>query len=252
MKYSICIENLFEDIPIYDRISIAKECGADAVEIYNPALYDCKKMGKILRHYDIPLVECGLVEGWSIRLTAPIEIIKNNLFKTIALAKELGCTSFTGHVSEGDIDHIEEKRILVSNLCQLAEICEKEGVNIAIEMLNSLYDSPGYLLDTTNKAVDVLKQVGSPNIKLLYDCYHTQLMEGNLINTVKDNIEYIGHFHGSGVPKRIELFYGEVNFKSLLKAIKESGYKGWFGIEYWPSYDNAQSLIDVLAYLRTE
>lgn len=250
MKYSFCIETMFEDVPIYDRIALAKDCGADAVEFYNPALYDCRRVASILEKLDIPLIECGIVDGWNVRLNAPIEIVEKNLGQTIALAKELGCTSFTGHVAEGDIDPVLEKNVLVDNLRRLAEICEKEDVTIAIEMLNSLYDNRGYLLDTTKKAVDVLKRVGSPNIKLLYDCYHTQLMEGNLIKTVQKNFEFIGHFHGSGVPGRDELFHGEVNYKALVEAIEKAGYTGWFGLEYWPSYDNAQSLRDVMTYLK--
>ena len=252
MKYSFCIETMFDDLPIYDRVAVAKDCGADAVEIYNPALYDCKKFAALLAQHNLPMVECGLVEGWDTRLNAPIEILKNNLNRTISLGKELGCAAFTGHVAEGDIDPVKERAVLVENLKQLAEICEREDVTINIEILNSVYDSKGYLLDTTRKAAAVLDEVGSPRIKLLYDFYHTQIMEGNLIRTIQDHVNYIGHFHGSGIPERSELFLSEINYPPVIRAVENAGYQGWFGLEYWPTYDHRKSLRDVMDYLKTK
>lgn len=241
---------MFDDLPMNERIVLAKECGAQAVEFYNPALYDGKKIASALSKQNIPLVQCGIVNGWDVRLNAPYEIVEKQVKETIALGKELGCTSYTGHVAEGDIDPAREQIVLIDNLKRLAELCEQECVTITIEMLNSLYDNKGYLLDTTKKAADVLRAVGSDRIKLLYDCYHTQLMEGNLINTIREYLPYIGHFHGSSIPYRNELFNGEVQYRGLADAIDAAGYQGWFGLEYWPSFDHRQSLLDVLSYLK--
>ena len=77
-----------------------------------------------------------------------------------------------------------------------------------------------------------------------------QLMEGNLVNQIRENAAYIGHFHSAGVPGRHELHLGETNYPFVIRAAEEAGYQGYFGFEYWPTYENAQSLRDVLQYVR--
>ena len=95
-----------------------------------------------------------------------------------------------------------------------------------------------------------MKAVDSPNIKLLYDCYHMQLMEGNLVNQITENIDYIGHFHSAGVPGRHELHKGEINYPFVIKAAEDAGYDRYFGFEYWATYDNKESVKDILKYVR--
>ena len=93
--------------------------------------------------------------------------------------------------------------------------------------------------------------MGNPYVKLLYDVYHMQIMQGNIIATIIANIAAIGHFHSAGVPKRHELYVGELNYRSIVKVVEAAGYKGFFGLEYWPTYtDHQQSLADVMKYLR--
>lgn len=96
---------------------------------------------------------------------------------------------------------------------------------------------------------DILKEVGSDRIKLLFDVYHMQIMEGNIISNIKENIDLIGHFHSAGVPGRHELYSGELNYKNIITAINDSGYKGHFGLEYWPSMDDLKSLRQTKKFL---
>ncbi|GHU67094.1 hydroxypyruvate isomerase [Clostridia bacterium] len=250
MKYSLCIETVFEDIPFYDRVGLAKDLGLDAIEFYNPAMYDGKKLSGVLANYNMPVAICGLNDGWTVRLNTPFDSLRENIEKTIRFGKEIGCTTFTGHVCEGELDREKEKLFLIENLKRIAELCEKDGVTIAIELLNSIYDNKGYLLDNSNIGFEVIKAVGSPSVKILYDCYHTQIMEGNLINTMRSNIENIAHFHGASVPNRCELFDGEINYRSFVETADKAGYDRYFGLEYWPTYDNTQSLQDVLKNLK--
>lgn len=125
----------------------------------------------------------------------------------------------------------------------------KEGVTVNMEALNSLVDHKGYYLDSSYMGFEIMKAVGCDNIKLLYDVYHMQIMEGNIIENVLKNIDLIGHFHSAGVPGRHEHFDGDNDYKNILKAINKTTYDRYFGLEYWPTYDHRKSLTDVKNYL---
>ena len=250
MKYSLCIEPIFEDIPFYDRIQKAKDCGVDAVEFWDPSVYDTKKVGDIAANAGIPIAACCLNQAWTYRMNFPWSVVKENVEKSIAYGKDLGCSTFIGLGGELECKTDSQKTLLVENLKRTAEIAEKAGVTIVLEALNSLYDHKGYYLDSSYVGFEIVKAVESPSIKLLYDCYHMQLMEGNLVNQIRENIRYIGHFHSAGVPGRHELHLGETNYPFVIKAAEEAGYDRYFGFEYWPTYDNAQSLRDILKYVK--
>jgi len=122
---------------------------------------------------------------------------------------------------------------------------EKYKVNVAMELLNSKVNHKDYMCDHTNWGVELCKQVGSERFKLLYDIYHMQIMEGDLIATIKHNHQYIAHYHTGGVPGRHEIDESqEINYPSVMKAILETGYKGHVAQEFIPAR------ADVLASLK--
>ncbi len=251
MKFSLCIEPVFENVPFYDRIRLAKDCGCDAVEFWDPSVYDTKKVGDIAANLGMPIAACCVNQAWTIRMNFPWPVVKANIEKSIAFGKDLGCSTFIG--LSGDLEGSFEdtqKLLLMENLKRTAELAEKAGVTIVMEALNSMYDHKGYYLNSAYKGFEIVKAVESPSIKLLYDCYHMQLMEGNLTNNITENINYIGHFHSAGVPGRHELQLGETNYPRVIAAAEKAGYDRYFGFEYWPTYDNEQSVRDVLAYVR--
>jgi hydroxypyruvate isomerase len=96
-----------------------------------------------------------------------------------------------------------------------------------------------------------VRAVNAPGIKVLFDCYHMQIMEGNLVNNIKTNIDFIGHFHSAGVPGRHELHKGETDYPFVISAAEDAGYERYFGLEYMPSYEDIQSVKDVLDYVRS-
>ena len=98
-----------------------------------------------------------------------------------------------------------------------------------------------YFVDS-KEAFDVLKEVGSPNVKLLYDIFHYQTMEGNVVSVMRDHMDLVGHIHAASVPGRNEIIDGELNYEYILKAIKEAGYNSYFGIEYMPTMDKEESV----------
>jgi hydroxypyruvate isomerase len=124
---------------------------------------------------------------------------------------------------------------------------EDKGVTICLELLNSKVDHPDYQCDHTAWGVDVMKRVNSPRVKLLYDIYHMQIMEGDVIRTIRENIQYIGHFHTAGNPGRHEIDSSqELNYRAIALAIVEAGYTGYFGHEYGPLRDPLKSMAEAV------
>ena len=126
----------------------------------------------------------------------------------------------------------------VAFLNNIKALAEELKVTLCIELLNSKVNHQGYMADHTAWGVDVCKRVNSPNVKLLYDIYHMQIMEGDVIRTIRDNIKYIGHFHTAGNPGRNEFDETqELNYPAICKAIADTGYQGILSHEYSPTRD---------------
>lgn len=132
---------------------------------------------------------------------------------------------------------------------KITDMAEEAGVILVLEPLNSLVDHAGYYFDKTDEAVKIIREINSPHFKLLYDVYHMQIMQGNILDFIEKNIDIIGHFHSAGVPGRVELFDTEVNYPVIIKKINELGYEGCFGLEYFPKLDHTESLRRTLEYL---
>ena len=249
MKYSLCIEPVFKNVGFYDRIALAKEAGADAVEFWDPTAYDAKKIGAAAARAGIPVAACCLAEAWKIRLNFPFDAVKKNVERSISLGRDIGCSTFIGLSGDVECRADSQKTLLIENLKRTADLCERENVTIVVEALNSIYDHKGYYLDSSYVGFEIMKAVNSRHIKLLYDVYHMQLMEGNLINSVTTNIDFIGHFHSAGVPGRHEPANGEIFYPRIIKAAEDAGYDGYFGMEYWPEdKDEIRSVRNTIAY----
>ncbi len=126
----------------------------------------------------------------------------------------------------------------VKGLLRVIKTAEEKGIDLCMELLNSKVNHPDYQCDRTAWGVEVCKAVGSPRAKLLYDIYHMQIMEGDLIRTIQDNIEYIGHFHTAGNPGRRDLDEDqEIYYPPVMRAIADTGYQGFVGHEFRPKGD---------------
>ncbi len=126
---------------------------------------------------------------------------------------------------------------------RIKKYAEDKGVTLCLELLNSKVNHPDYQCDHTAWGVEVCKRVGSARVKLLYDIYHMQIMEGDIIRTIKDNIQYIAHFHTAGNPGRHEMDdTQEMNYRGIAKAIADLGYQGYVAHEYSPLGDPLVSL----------
>ena len=149
--------------------------------------------------------------------------------------------TFSGN--RGGMSDEEGARNTVAGLNRVKKIAEDHGVTICLELLNSKVNHPDYLCDHTAWGVRVLREVNSPNVKLLYDIYHMQIMEGDLIDTIRQNLQWIRHFHTGGVPGRHELDdRQEVQWDGVMRAIADAGIRGYVAHEFVPTGDPLVSL----------
>jgi len=136
----------------------------------------------------------------------------------------------------------------IAGLKRIAPLAEEQKVTVCVELLNSKVDHKDYQGDHTAFGVEVMKGVGSPRVKLLYDIYHMQIMEGDVIRTIRDNSQYIAHFHTGGVPGRHELDgTQELNWRAVAAAIADTGFTGYLAHEFVPTRDPLTSLKEAFA-----
>ena len=264
-KIDICIEPLFPDLSLAERANRVAQAGFDAVEFW---FYDlefkrdsgapvspeaaakrvadlaeaCRQTGVVVNNIVANSPDAGI--GGSLVDPADRSKYLQRLRETVKVARDLNCSKMitcTGNARPG-VSREQQHRSVVDTLKAGAEVVTSEGMTLLLEPLNTRVDHDGYFLDSADEGAQIIREVNSPNVRLLYDVYHMQIMQGNVISRIKDYIDLIGHFHSAGVPGRHELSDGEVNYPNVLKAIDSFGYRGYFGLEYWPTMDDAQSL----------
>ena len=125
---------------------------------------------------------------------------------------------------------------------------EEAGITLVIEPLNELIDHPGYYLVRSDEAFQIIDKINSPRVKVVYDIYHQQISEGQLIANLTANIDKIGHFHAAGNPGRNELTSSELHYPSIFEAIAKKDYQGYVGLEYWPLNDPVTGLREVATW----
>jgi hydroxypyruvate isomerase len=177
------------------------------------------------------------------------ELLVADTEKAIAYAQRLHCTRLImvmGDRVEGWSDN-QHRQTIVASLRLVAPMLEKGGVTVVVEPLNTRVDHKDNYVSTTKEAFAIIEAVGSANVKVLYDVYHMQIMEGNIINTIRQHHDLIGYYHVAGVPGRHEPLDSEVNYDAVFNAIVESGYDHFIGLEYKPTMDSEISLRRVYA-----
>ncbi len=158
-----------------------------------------------------------------------------------AAAKVPNVIAFSGN--RRGLSDDEGKENCIIGLRRVKKIAEDHGVTICLELLNSKVDHKDYQCDHAQWGVDVMKGVDSPRVKLLYDIYHMQIMEGDILRTIRENIQYIAHFHTGGVPGRHELDdTQELQWRTIAKAIADLNFQGYFAHEFVPVKDPITSL----------
>lgn len=171
--------------------------------------------------------------------------ILNELEKNLRVAYQYGIHGvicFSGSIHP-DRPRAESIQNCANCLAKIAPLAEELGVLLNLELLNSLVDHPGYECNNTAYGFEVVQQVNSPAVKLLFDIYHMQIMEGNIITNMTNNINWIGHVHTAGVPGRFDFDdTQEINYRGIMKALHQANYSHYIGHEFHPKLSYQESL----------
>jgi hydroxypyruvate isomerase len=231
----------YKEIPLDRLCAIAAEIGLQAIDLLNPEEYE------IPRRYGLV---CSMGYAGGGEIASAMNRVENHarieegFRKYIPLAAKAGVPNvitFSGN-RDGMSDE-EGAKNTIAGLNRVKKIAEDHGVTICMELLNSKVNHKDYMCDHTAWGVQVVQAVNSPRVKLLYDIYHMQIMEGDLIRTIQQNIEWLGHFHTGGVPGRHELDgTQEVQWDGVMRGIVAAKFNGYVAHEFVPTRDPIVSL----------
>jgi len=263
MKFSCCIEMIFTEVEFIKRFEAAKKAGFDYVEFWN---WDNKDIPAIKRELQNTGLKMAALQGNGRgRMVDKNDhaIYLEDVKKGIDIAAELGSLNafVMSDILQEDrtvkpMDHPisdEEKREnTISILHEIAPIAKAAGVTMVIEPLNIYVDHKGYSLYNTAPGADIINEINHPNIRLLYDAYHMQIMEGNICENIKAHHKTFGHFHIADVPGRFQPGTGELNYVNILKTLKGVGYDRVVGWEFEPTGGSSEQVAkDTFALLNS-
>jgi hydroxypyruvate isomerase len=235
---------LLTEHDLYERPARAAELGFGAIEFWGTGNKDLPRLKTACD--DAGVAVAGFVGPCAFGMVQrhPGDKLTAAMKESAEAAHLLGTKALiitTGNEQDG-MSRQQHMDNIVANLKVLAPLAEREGLKLALEMLNTLVDHKGYFLDRTADGRAIVDRVGSPAVGLLYDVYHMQVMEGNLIQTIRDNAGVIHHVHVADVPGRMEPGSGEINYANVLGALDQLGYEGYCGLEFRPSDDSDSAL----------
>ena len=247
IKQSVCYPMMKPpDMPLGTLFRAASEIGFAAVELWSRE-DDFEEMAALAKGFGLRIASmvghASLPDGLNKRSNH--DRIEENLRESLEVAVKHGipgliCLSGNRQPGQSEEDAIET---VAEGLRRVAPYAEKRGVNLNLELLNSKVDHPGYECDHTTWGVAVCERVNSPRVKLLYDIYHMQIMEGDVIRTIRETIHWIGHFHTAGNPGRADMDdTQELNYAGICRAIAETGYDLYVGHEFRPKGDVIEAL----------
>jgi len=265
MKFGVCLDTVLFAKSLPDRVQEISKIGYDGVEFwFHNYAFDGKTLVPEKRDIDglkksldetglvctdfVWLSPDGTIDNASLIKPEDFDRAMDRLDEVIPIAKKLGCSKLiacTGNI-QPDISVDVQKESIITTLKAAIPKIEQNAISVIIEPLNTLVDHPGYFLHSSDFCAEIIREINHPNIKMLYDIYHMQIMEGNIISHLERHIDIIGHFHAAGVPGRHELYLGELNYRNIVTKLEELGYDGDFGLEYFPTIENVDSLTKVL------
>lgn len=247
LKQSVC-RWTYRAMPLPELCQAAKAIGLAAIDLLQPEEWPVARAAGLVPSLGYPSTRTDFIAtGFNDRANHPM--LLNELRTAIPLAAQAGVPSliamFGNRRGRADADAMAA---CVEGLRIIAPVAEQHGVTVVVELLNSKVDHADYQGDRTAFGAAVIEAVASPRVKLLYDIYHMQIMEGDVIRTIRDHIGHIGHFHTGGVPGRHEIDdTQELNYRAVARAIADAGFTGYVAHEFVPSRDPLRSLRDAVA-----
>lgn len=244
INHSVC-KWCYNNLSMEELARAASQMGIESIEIIGPEDWP------ILAKYDMI---CAMANGPS-QINKGFNRLEHHDDWLVpafeARIKEVAKAGYPNVIAfSGNRDGMDDEQGLencVVGLKKIMPFAEKYGVTVCMELLNSKVNHPDYMCDNTAWGVELVKRVGSERFKLLYDIYHMQIMEGDIIRTIQENHQYFGHYHTGGNPGRNEIDHTqEIYYPAVMEAIKATGYKGYVGQEFIPARDPLTSLAEAI------
>ena len=249
-KFAANVTMLFTEHAFLDRFGAAAAAGFRAVEFLFPYAFEAKDIAARLQQHGLQLVLHNLPAGnWDAGERGiachpdRVDEFEKGVLDAVRYAKALGVTQLNclaGIVPQG-VAREAAHAVLVKNLRHAANALKAEGIRLLTEPINT-FDIPGFFLNGTKQALEIIEETGSDNLFLQYDIYHMQRMEGELAATIRNNLPVIKHVQLADNPGRFEPGTGEINYRYLFALLDNIGYDGWIGCEYKPRAGTVEGL----------
>lgn len=242
MRLCVPVPCFFGDMELSTAIQKVRALGFDAAETYEWRGQDLDAVKNACAETGVELLSMCTTE---FRMTDPAfrKAWLEGLRESCAAARRAGVKRLITQVGQDTGAPREaQHESIAAALREARPILEDSGVTIMIEPLNTLVDHKGYYLWSSAEAFALIREVGHPLVKVVYDIYHQQVMEGNIIPSIVNNLDCIAHLHSAGHPGRHELQYGENDYEVIFAAVDKAGYRGACGLEYGPLMDAEESL----------
>ena len=245
-RFAANLTMMFNEVPFLDRFEAAAKAGFKGVEILFPYEYPVEEIAARLKANGLQLVLFNAPPGdWNkgerglAALPGREAEFEATLRQALAYAEALRCPRV--HVMAGLVHHGASRATYVANLKKAAPIARDHGVELLIEPINTR-DIPGFFLNRTSEARAVIYEVGEPNLRLQFDIYHRQVMEGDVATAIREYASLTRHYQLANPPDRGEPDEGELNYAWLFRLIDETGFDGWIGCEYRPRRGTVEGL----------
>ncbi|HEY4833268.1 MAG TPA: hydroxypyruvate isomerase [Bradyrhizobium sp.] len=249
-KFAANLTMLFGEMPFLDRFAAAKAAGFSGVEYLFPYEFEKAALREQLQQHGLTQVLHNLPAGnWTAGergiaiLPDRVDEFRDGVAQAIDYAKALDCRQVNCLVgiAPADADQLALNEVLVNNLRFAADALARQRIRLLIEPINTL-DIPGFFLNGTRQAVQVISDVRSENLFIQYDIYHMQVMEGDIARSLQKHLARISHVQLADNPGRNEPGTGEINYPFLFRYLDQIGYRGWVGCEYKPRTTTAEGL----------
>jgi hydroxypyruvate isomerase len=260
MKYALCLEMFYTDIPFVDRLERAKKDGINKIEFWDWRDKDLNLLKDKLADLDMNV--CNMSGNRNFGMIDPTE--RNDFIKevteTAAVAKDIGCPTLMLLVQSLEQDgggrpsltklsqeELEENIIICGK--EMGKLADEFDLDIVIEPLNTVLDHPRYELYSSEMAFRIIRKIGHPRVKILYDIYHMAMQGENVLKNIEQNLKDIGHFHVADKPGRNEPGTGEIDYPRIVTLLKQVKSEGIVGFELSPQNENNALAMERIANL---
>ena len=249
-KFAANLTMLFGEMPFLNRFAAAKAAGFSGVEYLFPYDFDKADLREQLGSHGLTQVLHNLPAGnWAAGergiaiLPDRVDEFRDGVLRAVDYAKALDCRQLNCLVgiAPDDADRLKLNEVLVGNLRYAADVLARERIRLLIEPINTM-DIPGFFLNRTEQAIQIISDVRSSNLFVQYDIYHMQVMEGDIARSLQKHLPKIAHVQLADNPGRNEPGTGEINYPFLFRHLDAIGYRGWIGCEYKPRTSTVEGL----------